>query len=316
MPPSPIPYYSAKDIAEKISMGKAIELMAATFRQISSGEAQVPVRAHIFMSEEKGQSLFMPAYLAENKQFGVKVVGIHDENPQKGLPYIHAVVLVMNAENGKPLALVDGTYLTALRTGAASGIATELLARKDASVLAVFGAGVQARTQIEAVLAVRDIEKILLFNRTKEKALELKKEMEKIYEISCHLAVGKELKEADIVCTATSSSEAVFEAAHLREGTHINAIGAYRKDMAEIPPEAVINSRVFVDQVSAIWEEAGDITQPFEAGLITKDHIIGEIGQIVSKEMVGRRNSKEITLFKSVGNAAQDIAVAGALIED
>ncbi|MEM8890536.1 MAG: ornithine cyclodeaminase [Bacteroidota bacterium] len=314
MPPSPIPYYSAEDLSEKISMQKAIELMADTFRQISSGKAEVPVRAHIFMPEEKGQSLFMPAYLAGSKQFGVKVVGIHDENPQKGLPYIHAVVLVMDAADGKPLALVDGTYLTALRTGAGSGIATKLLAREDARVLAVFGAGVQSRTQIEAVLAVRQIEEILLFNRTEAKAKLLKTELEEKYKISCKLAVGEELKKADIICTATSSTEPVYESKHLKAGTHINAIGAYRKDMAEIPPDTIIQSSVFVDQLSATWEEAGDLIQPFEAGLIPQNHIKGEIGQIVSGQIAGRTSKEEITLFKSVGNAAQDIAVAGALL--
>ena len=288
--------------------------MADTFRQISSGEAEVPVRAHIFMPEEKGQSLFMPAYLAGNRQFGVKVVGIHDENPQKGLPYIHAVVLVMDATDGKPLALVDGTYLTALRTGAGSGIATQLLAREDAKVLAVFGAGVQARTQIEAVLAVRQIEEILLFNRTEAKAKLLKTELEEKYKISCKLALGEDLKKADIICTATSSSNPLFNAEHLKPGTHINAIGAYRKDMAEIPPDAVVHSSVFVDHISATWEEAGDLIQPFEAGRIKKEHIKGEIGQIVSGQIAGRTSDEEITLFKSVGNAAQDVAVAGALL--
>ncbi|MEL6251586.1 MAG: ornithine cyclodeaminase [Bacteroidota bacterium] len=316
MPPSPIPYYSARDLAEKISMEKAIKLMAATFRQISSGEAQVPVRAHIFMPEEKGQSLFMPAYLAGNKQFGVKVVGIHDENPQKGLPYIHAIVLVMDAANGKPLALVDGTYLTALRTGAASGLATQLLAREDAKTLAVFGAGVQARTQIEAVLAVRQIKEILLFNRTAEKARLLKSEVEEKYRIPCKLAAEEEVEKADIICTATSSSTPVFNPSHLKTGPHINAIGAYRKDMVEIPAQTVCNSSVFVDQLSATWEEAGDIIQPFEAGLITQNHIKGEIGQIVSGQIAGRTSNEEITLFKSVGNAAQDIAVAGALLKE
>jgi len=124
------------------------------------------------------------------------------------------------------------------------------------------------------------------------------------------------LKMADIICTATSSSEPLFDSKHLKAGTHINAIGAYRKDMAEIPPDAIIHSSVFVDQLSATWEEAGDIIQPFEAGLISQDHIKGEIGQIVSGRIAGRTSNEEITLFKSVGNAAQDIAVAGALIGD
>lgn len=313
---SKIPYFSAEEIAAKVPMKKAISLMAETYRQISAAEAHVPIREHFFMPKESAQALFMPAYLAGDRTFGVKVVGIHDENPSRNLPYIHAVVLLMDASNGKPLLLADGSFITALRTGAGAGIATDLLARKDASVLAVFGAGVQARTQIEAVLAVREIEKVYIFNRTGEKALELKKETERRYGIGCLLGKEEDLSLADIICTATSSSLPLFDHKKLKSGVHINAIGAYRKDMAEIPAETVCASSVYVDQVEAAWKEAGDLIQPLEKHLIAKAHIKGEIGQIVLKQIVGRTSDSEITLFKSVGNAAQDLAIAGALIEE
>jgi len=315
MPPSPIPYFSAKDLSEKISMKKAIELIADAYGQISSGEAEVPVRTHIHMPAQAGQSLFMPAYLGGSQKFGVKIVGMNDRNPEKGLPFIHAIVVVMDAKEGKPLAMVDGTYLTALRTGAGSGIATQLLAREDAHVLAVFGAGAQARTQIEAVMEVRDIKKVLLFNRTKSKAEDLCSEMRDRYDATFLIADAAKLKEADIICTATSSSTPVFLHQNIKPGVHINAIGAYRANMAEIPEETVMASVVFVDQWASAWVEAGDLIQPLDVGSIDKDHIKGEIGQIVLQQIPGRTSEDEITLFKSVGNAAQDIAVAGALVD-
>lgn len=297
-------------------MKKAIELMADTYGQISSGDAEVPVRTHIHMPAEAGQSLFMPAYLRGNQKFGVKIVGMNEGNPAKGLPFIHAIVVVMDAKEGKPLALVDGTYLTALRTGAGSGIATQLLAREDATVLAVFGAGAQARTQIEAIMEVREIKKVLLFNRTKSKAEVLASEIQEKYDASFHIGHSDKLKEADIICTATSSSQPVFSHQDIKPGVHINAIGAYRADMAEVPEETVIASSVYVDQIASTWIEAGDLIQPLDAGSIDKDHVKGEIGQIVLQQIPGRTSLDEITLFKSVGNAAQDIAVAGALVEE
>lgn len=316
MPPRPIPYFSAKELSEKVSMKKAIELMANTYAQISSGAATVPVRTHIHMPAEEAQSLFMPAYLAQDRNFGVKIVGLNDRNPEKGLPFIHAVVLVMDAAEGKPLALVDGTYLTALRTGAGSGIATQLLARENAQVLAIFGAGAQARTQIEAVLEVREISKVLIFNRTPSKAEALIAEMQDRFPATFQIGHSDQLKEADIICTATSSSNPVFSHKDLSSSVHINAIGAYRADMAEIPASTVIESSVFVDQITSTWVEAGDLIQPLEAGSINKAHIKGEIGQIVLEQIPGRTSHDEITLFKSVGNAAQDIAVAGALVAE
>jgi len=317
MPPSPIPYFSAQDLIERIPMKKAISLMGEAFRQVSSGEAKVPVRTHVHMPEADAQSLFMPAYLASTQQFGIKIVGMNDHNPDKGLPFIHALVIVLDALTGKPLGIVDGTYLTALRTGAASGIATQLLAREDAQVMAIFGAGKQAFLQIEAIRTVRDLKKVIIFNRSLDKAEQLQQRLTKVFDGQIELAKSeKSLLEADIICTATSCPTPVFSHQHLKRGVHINAIGAYRSDMAEIPPETVLASSVFVDQHSACWTEAGDLIQPLEAGLIEKNHIKGEIGELVMRRISGRISQGEITLFKSVGNAAQDLAIAGALVAD
>ena len=311
-----IPYFSADDVKKKVDMPTAIRLMADAFGQLAAGKADIPIRTHIHMPSEAAQSLFMPAYLENEKIFGLKVVGMNDHNPARGLPFIHAHIFVLDAVSGQPKALVDGTWVTALRTGAGAGLATDLLARKDATVLALFGAGVQARTQLQAVCAVRNIDKVWLFNRTAEHAWAFAEEMMSKYNLNIQLATHPDcLSEADIVCTATTSSAPVFSHEHLKPGVHINAVGAYRADMAEIPPETVCAARVFVDQRAACWVEAGDLIQPKEKGLITEDHIAASLGEVVNQTAKGRTSPNEITLFKSVGNAVQDLVVANFLVE-
>ena len=310
-----IPYFSAEDVRKKVDMSTAIRLMADAFGQLAAGKATIPVRTHIHMPSEAAQSLFMPAYLEDEKVFGLKIVGMNDHNPAKGLPFIHAQIFVLDAENGQPKAIVDGTWVTALRTGAGSGLATDLLARQDAKVLALFGAGVQARTQLEAVCAVRQIEKVWLFNRTAEHAWTFAEEMMGKYNLNIQIASEPEcLSEADIVCTATGSSTPIFSHKHLKAGAHINAIGAYLADMAEVPPETVCAAKVIVDQREACWVEAGDIIQPKEMGLITEDHIHASLGELVNKTAPGRTADDEVTLFKSVGNAVQDLVVANYVV--
>lgn len=307
--------FSRKDVERAVPMVCAIELMKSAFIQLSKGTAQVPVRSHLHLPEVEGQVLIMPAFLAENPSFGVKLVGIHERNPEKGLPFIHAMVWMMEAETGKPLALMDGTYLTALRTGAASGLATDLLARKNAKTLVIIGAGAQARFQFEAVCSVRDIQNAFIYNRTFDKAEGLANELTEAFDIPVlPLHNLDRLPEADVICTSTSSADPVFSADLISPGTHINAIGAYRADMAEIPPEIVQSARVVVDDKTACLKEAGDIIQAIEKGFIPSSHISGTLGEIVMEKLPRRKNPDEITLFKSVGNAAQDIAVAEEVV--
>jgi ornithine cyclodeaminase/alanine dehydrogenase-like protein (mu-crystallin family) len=263
----------------------------------------------------------MPAYLRKTDQLGIKIVSVFPRNLQVGIPTIHALVAVVDAETGRPAAVMDGTYLTALRTGAASGAAADLLARKNARVAAVFGAGVQGRTQLEAVCEVREIEKAWVFDVNRAALEVFVEEMQARggripTEIVAAATPTEAVREADIICTATTAESPVFDDADLRVGTHINAVGAYTPDTQEIPEETIQRARLFVDSREACWAEAGDLIIPRSKGLISEGDIQAELGELVSGTKQGRSNDEEITFFKSVGNAVQDVAVAGKVLEE
>jgi len=210
---------------------------------------------------------------------------------------------------------MDGTYLTALRTGAASGAATDLLARPDAHVAAVFGAGAQGRTQLEAVCQVRDIHRAWVFDVNTEAAARYADEMRSRggripNDVRVASSPTEAVREADVICTATTSRAPVFADGDLRPGVHINAIGAFTPQMQEIPGEAVRRARVVVGSREACWAEAGDLIIPRDQGLITESHVYAELGEIVAGVKPGRASADEVTLFKSVGNAVQDVSVA------
>jgi len=306
---------SREDIKRALNIDQAITLMSNAFIQLSNGQASVPVRLNLPIPENKGEALFMPVYLPDNKQMGLKMVSLFQDNPSKGLPFIHATMMVADAETGQPLALMDGEYLTALRTGAATGLATDLLANLDAEVVAIFGAGAQARFQLEGVCAVRAIQRAYVFNRNREKAQAFCAEMRDLLGIDVIAAQDPALlASAQIICTATSSPIPVFQDAHIRNGAHINAIGAYRADMREAPGETVARSLVVVDHRASCLVEAGDLLLPMAQGLIDKDHIHGELGEVAAGIKPGRVSEGQVTFFKSVGNAVQDLAAATQII--
>jgi len=297
-------------------MKQAIDTMRDAFVQLSMNQAVVPLRLGIDIPEHNGGALFMPVYLPKNKQVGLKVVSVFKNNPEKGLPMIHAMVIVMDAVNGCLLAVMDGEYLTALRTGAASGLATDLLSRKDAEVVTIIGAGVQGKTQLEAVCAVRLIKKAYVLDIDLQRATEFAKEMSERLSIPVDLIEKSEmLRQSDVICTATSSHDPVFSNNDLKPSVHINGIGSYRPDMQEIPVETIVRAKVVVDSKESCLSEAGDIIIPLQEGLIDEDHIYAEIGEIVAWSKSGRESEEEITVFKSVGNAVQDLAAASRVIE-
>ena len=305
---------SGTDIASAISMREAIDLMREGFCALATGNVNVPIRMSMPFGESGGRALFMPVYSADHAQVGLKVVHASPQNAERGLPLIHAIVMLHDAETGIPLALMDGEYITSLRTGAGAGLATELLARPDSSVLAIIGTGVQAATQVEAVCTVRPIQKVMVFGRSPKHTQRFIETMEQRLEITT-LKAGEpaELRDADIVCTATTSLTPVFSAEHLSLGTHINGIGSYRPDMSEIPVEVVANAKVVVDQRDACLHEAGDLILPIQKGVFDESHIHAELGEILTGQAHGRSNDSEITFFKSVGNAIQDLVVASFL---
>lgn len=298
-------------------MADAIEAVTSGFAQLSAGRAVVPLRTSL--STAAGTSLFMPAYLPDSETTALKLVSVYPDNPSLGLPTILAIVVVVDACTGKPLALMDGTYLTALRTGAASGAATDLLARQGARVLALFGAGGQARTQLEAVCTVRPIEEVRIFDPDQEAAHRLVQEMAGRGPIPDRVLVAasptETVKDADIVVTATTSHKPVFDGAHVGPGTHINAIGAYTPQMRELDEDLVRRAKIVVDTREGCLAEAGDLILPLRSGVISETDIHAELGEVVRGVKAGRETQSEITLFKSVGSAVQDAAVARAALD-
>ena len=306
---------SGADVRHAVTMAEAIQAVREAYVQLSAGQAVVPLRTPVPVEEHKGVTLFMPAYLAESEALGAKVVSVFPDNVQRNLPTIHALVIVVDAQTGRPVALMDGTYLTALRTGAASGVATDLLARRDARVAAIFGAGAQARTQLEAMCAVRDIKKTWVFDAVPGAAAAYATEMRALGRpILVAASAAQAVREADVICTATTSAVPVFDAADVRPGTHINGIGSYTPQMQEVPAATVAKAKVVVDSRSASLAEAGDLIIPLTEGLIGQDHVYAEIGEVAAGILPGRTSDDEITFFKSVGVAVQDVAVAALVL--
>lgn len=300
------------DVRSAITMRQAIDAMRQAFGQLSAGHAHVPLR--LPLETGKGVTLFMPAYLQDTGDMGAKIVSVYGDNPQRGLPMINALVLVLDDQTGVPLALIDGTYLTALRTGAGSGLATELLAREDAEVVAVFGAGAQARTQLEAVRTVRPIREVRIVSQTRESAQRFADEIEGV-EARVLDDRSAAVQGADIVIAATTSATPVFDGRDVEPGTHINGIGSYTPEMQEVDAAVVQRAKIVVDQREAALEEAGDLIIPIRQGLIRAEDIYAELGEIVNGEKAGRTSDDEITFFKSVGNAAQDVVTARRVLE-
>jgi ornithine cyclodeaminase/alanine dehydrogenase-like protein (mu-crystallin family) len=303
---------SADEVRQALPMAAAIEAMKQAFGQLSGGQASLPLRSRIEVDESF--SLFMPAYLHGSGDLAVKIVSVYPENPPKGLPTIHAAVIVLDSKTGAPTALMEGATLTAIRTGAASGAATDLLANRDASSVAILGSGVQARTQLEAVCTVREIQHAWVFSLDMPGLQEFVDDMAGVGPIPTNLKIAANaedaIAQADIICTATTSSTPVFDGSVVRPGTHINAVGSFTPSMQEIDSETVRRALVIVDSRQATLAEAGDLIIPIQSGEILPEWIRAELGEIVNGTFPGRTGADQITLFKSVGVAVQDAAAA------
>ena len=294
-------------------MEEAIRAMGTAFAQLSSGEAVVPPRLSLDIPDKNATSLVMPAYATGSPYYTVKIVSVNYSNPDKGLPLIHGVVQVFDAENGKHIANLDGASITAIRTGAASGLATDLLAKENANVCAVFGTGVQAASHIEAVLEVRPIEKIIVFSRSKLSAEKFCSTLAN--QVQCEIGKKESLLEADIVCTTTPASSPLFETDKIKPGCHLNVVGSAQPSFREVPTALVARSKIIVDKREACEQEAGDLIIPAQEGSWSFEQVHGELGQVVSGDIIARESENEITLFKSVGNAIQDHAMAHLIME-
>jgi ornithine cyclodeaminase len=304
---------SADDVRAALPMRDAIEAMRAAFIALSDGRATVPVRAS--MPTPEGVMLYMPAFIDHAPINTVKVVSVFPGNRGRNLPVVTATVLVIDAETGAPLALIEGKALTAIRTGAGSGLATDLLARHNAHSLGVIGAGVQARTQIEAVCTVRDIHTIRVYSPHRAALLVAELRL-KYPHIDIHAAASahQAAEGADVIIAATSSSTPILSAVDVAPGTHVNGVGSFTPQMQEVAADLVMQARVVVDHRASVWEEAGDLIIPRDAGLISEDHIYAEVGEIAAGKLPGRTDDSQVTFFKSVGNAVQDAAAAARVL--
>ena len=300
-------------VRDLVPMSEAIAAMRSAFIQLSGGDAFAPMRLSLDIPDKNAASLVMSAYTTGSPYYTVKIVSVNYSNPQKGLPLIHAIVQVFDASNGSLVATMDGESITAIRTGAASGLATDLLANKDAKIYAIFGTGVQAASHAEAIMEVRHIEKIIVFSRN-NKSAELFCDFLSD-KIRCEIGDKGSLKDADIVCTTTPAQFPLFDYENIKPGCHLNVVGSHQPRFREVPTELIMNSKVIVDKKEPCEKEAGDLIIPFEEGSWSFNELHGELGQVASGEIVGRDSDHEITLFKSVGNAVQDLALANMIME-
>ena len=300
---------SAADVSSALPMEEAIDVIESAFVQYSAGKALVPLRTRL--DTKDGATLVMPAYLEQSNDLAVKIVSVYENNAKIGLPTISALVVAIDPQTGRPLALMDGESLTALRTGAAGGVAAKHLSRKDASTVVLFGAGVQGRAQIRAVMCVRNIRAVFIIDRDEEKARALAQEMRGWENVPGVITIPSSpeqaIKEADIVIAATTTKTPLFDGDLLKPGVHVTGIGSFTPDMQEIDEKTVQRAIVVVDSREACEAEAGDIIK-------ARAHIDAELGEVIAGRHPGRTSDEQITFFKSVGLAAQDAAAAGAVL--
>lgn len=294
-----------------LPMDDCIELMASALADLAQGDAVQPLRNVIRLPGSDSALLSMPGYTGSPAALGVKIITVFPHNHEGGRPSHHAVVLLFSAEHGAPLALVDASALTALRTAAVSAVATRLLARPAASELALLGSGVQADSHLAAMRAVRPIRHVRVWSRTAAHAQAFARRMEELHDIPVEATSGREAVEpADIVCTCTAAREPVLHGAWLRPGVHVNAVGACTPRARELDTAAVRQARLFVDSREATRHEAGDFLLARSEGAVSDDHILGELGELLVGAVAGRQTDEEITLFESLGLAVEDVAAA------
>ena len=311
---------SSDDVRKALPMKEAISGMKRAFSCLSSGQVEMPIRSRVPITEQDGVLLTMPAALPEDGELAVKLVTVFGKNPGRGFPLIHAAVIALDINNGRIKALMDGEVLTAVRTGAAVGAATDLLALKDASSVGIIGSSKLAQSQLEAVCTVRSIEEVRIFSPNPEHAQKCAEEMSGNGPVPNNVRAvpssKNAIKDADIVCTATTSNTPVIAFENLKQGVHINAVGAFKPEMQEIDVETIVNALVVADSRESVLAEAGDIVIPINQGLITHEHVHAEIGELNNKTKTGRTSSEEITLFKSCGVAVQDAVSASIVLKN
>jgi ornithine cyclodeaminase len=305
------------EVGDLLSMDECIDLMRQAFASMANGEAVLPLRQVMRVPDRRAVLATMPGYVATPETIAAKVIAFNPDNLGTTYDAHQGAVLLFDPENGRLVALLDASQITAIRTAAASAVATDLLARSDAGDLAIIGSGVQARNHLEAMRRVRKIRRARVWSKTPEhtKAFARREAQRLMTQIDVVSSAREAVEGADIVCTATTSREPVVLGDWISEGAHVNAVGSCAPKARELDTRAVTKSRLFVDWRESTLNEAGDFLIPKQEGAIDDSHIVGEIGQVVVGSLVGRTSNREITLFKSLGISTQDAVVANHVFQ-
>ena len=307
------------DVGKILTMEKAIEVLESAFSELSDKTAEMPPRTVILDNEKNGWLGYMPAYLHSKGQLGIKAVSVYKDNARKfDLPTTIGTILVQDNNTGEVVSIMDGGLLTGIRTGASAGVATKYLARKNSKVGGILGTGVMARNQIIAMNSSSEVETILVYSKNNiDQRNKFVSEFNESLSKEVIVASSTEdlVKNSDIVTLITSSVEPVVNYKWWKRGVHINAIGSHAPSVRELDSDTVINSKLVCDDIDSCLNEAGDIQIPIEEGKFSSQKIYGDIGSVISGKLKGRENDDEITLFKSVGLAIQDISCASFVYE-
>src|SRR6202171_3064892 len=308
---------NGEQVAELMPMPECIKVMRDALAALARGEALVPLRTVMRVPGGSGFLGLMPGYIfppraGQEGALGMKAVSVFPGNAQRGIDTHQGAVLLFEADTGRLSALMDAAAITAIRTEAVSGVATDALARPDASGLGILGAGVQARTHIEAIAAVRPLRRVRIWSRNAEHAAALAAELRRRFGFPIEAAPSAEaaVREADIVATVTASPEPILKREWLKEGAHINAVGSSIPTSREIDTATMVAARLFVDRRESALAAAGDLLIAMGEGAVKGDHVQAELGEVIIGKNPGRRSPRELTLFKSLGLAVEDVASA------
>ncbi|HIH86615.1 MAG TPA: alanine dehydrogenase [Methanosarcinales archaeon] len=303
-------WLNRKDMDGLIDIHNVLPVVENAFLEHGLGKVQMPPKVYLDFKAHNGDLRTMPGYLENMDIAGVKLVNVHPDNPKIGLPTVMALMVLNSTKTGAPLAVMDGTSLTDLRTGAAGGVAAKYLSREDSRVVGLIGLGRQARTQLRAIMEVRDIKMVKIFDMSKESTVAFKVEMEKEMGVEIESEPNaREVCDCDILVTTTPVKSPVVKAGWIREGTHINAIGADAAGKEELDPMILKNANVIVDAIQQA-SHSGEVNVPISNGIFSVSEIYAELGQIVSGIKQGRENYSDITVFDSTGLSIQDVVTA------
>lgn len=303
---------SQEEVPRLLPMRECIELMADVLRALADGKTILPLRTVLPLPDGRGAFASMPAVVLEPYALGLKVITVFPGNHGTAYDSHQGAVLLFEPEHGSLVAIIDASSITAIRTAAVSAVATRALAREDARILGILGSGVQATTHVEAMLAVRPIDRVRVWSRERKHTIAFAARAASRYGIEVRVVNSAEdaVRDADIVCTTTSAREPVLHGSWLTSGTHVNAVGASTRNARELDGAALQQSRLYVDRRESAINEAGDYLMAKAEGFVDEGHIVGELGELLTGRIEGRRTTDEITLFKSLGLAIEDVASA------